>query len=238
MNVKDKSDVGKMFDNIAKRYDFLNHFLTLNIDKTWRKKAVKQLQTKEQAIYLDIASGTGDLAIAIAKRKNPKQVIGIDISEGMLEIGREKVKRLGLDSIISLQLDNSESLPFNNNLFDAATIGFGIRNFENSSKGLDEIYRILKPDGELVILEFSRPQNTIIRWIYDIYFRHVLPFIGKLLSKHSSAYNYLPESVIHFPYGQEFVNMMDKSGFKDITYQSLTFGIAMIYRGIKRQNRN
>lgn len=234
MNVKDKSGIGKMFDNIAKRYDFLNHFLTLNIDKTWRKKAVKQLQTKKQAIYLDIASGTGDLAIAIAKRKNPKQVIGIDISEGMLEIGREKVKRLGLDSIISLQLDNSESLPFNNNLFDAATIGFGIRNFENSDKGLKEIYRVLKTNGELVILEFSRPQNTIIRWIYDIYFRHVLPFIGKLLSKHSSAYNYLPESVIHFPYGQEFVNMMDKSGFKDITYQSLTFGIAMIYRGIKR----
>lgn len=233
MNVKDKSGVETMFDSIAGKYDFLNHFLTLNIDKTWRKKAVKQLQTKKQAIYLDIASGTGDLAIAIAKKKKPQQIIGIDISEGMLQVGREKIKRLGLDNIISLQQENCESLSFSDNTFDAATIGFGIRNFQNPDRGLEEIYRVLKPKGELVILEFSRPQNTFIRWIYDIYFRYILPLIGKLFSKNSSAYTYLPESVIQFPYGQKFATKMTDVGFKDVTYHSLTFGIAMIYRGVK-----
>ena len=233
MDVKDKSGVGEMFDNIAGKYDFLNHFLTLNIDKLWRKSAVKRLNTKEDGVYLDVASGTGDLAITIAKIKKPKRIIGVDISEGMLEVGREKMKRLNLDNLVTLQQEDCEDLSFDNETFNAATIGFGIRNFQHPSKGLEEIYRVLKSDGELVVLEFSRPQNSFIRWIYDLYFRYILPLIGKLFSKHSSAYTYLPESVIQFPYGQEFVDMMTSVGFKNVTYKSLTFGIAMIYRGEK-----
>lgn len=233
MNVKDKSGVGEMFDNIAGKYDFLNHFLTLNIDKIWRKIAVKQIKADKKAEYLDIASGTGDLAITIAKKKDPKRIVGVDISEGMLEVGREKMKKLGLDNIITLQYGNSESLSFEDDSFDVSTIGFGIRNFQNPSKGLEEIYRVLRANGELIILEFSRPQNAFIRWVYDLYFRYVLPLIGKLFSKHNSAYTYLPESVIDFPYGQKFADMMQKAGFKDVTYKSLTFGIAMVYRGVK-----
>lgn len=233
MDVKDKSGVGEMFDNIAGKYDFLNHFLTLNIDKLWRKSAVNRLKTNDQATYLDIASGTGDLAITIAKKKNPKQIIGVDISEGMLDVGRQKVKKLNLDQIITFKQENCESLSFINDTFDAATIGFGIRNFQNPTKGLEEIYRVLRNNGELVILEFSRPKNAFIRWIYDLYFRSLLPLIGKLFSKHTSAYTYLPESVIQFPYGQDFANLMSSVGFREVSYKSLTFGIAMIYKGVK-----
>lgn len=233
MDVKDKSGVGEMFDNIAGKYDFLNHFLTLNIDKIWRRTAVKQLKTADKASYLDIASGTGDLAIAIAKKKNPKEIIGIDISEGMLSVGKEKMKKLNLDQLITLQYGNCEDLSFENDRFEAATIGFGIRNFQQPQKGLEEIYRVLKTNGELVILEFARPSNGFIRWVYDLYFRYILPLIGKLFSKHTSAYTYLPESVIQFPYGQEFADMMQKAGFKEVTYKSLTFGIAMVYKGVK-----
>ena len=233
MDVKDKSGVGEMFDNIAGKYDFLNHFLTLNIDKIWRKTAVKQLKAKEKSTYLDIASGTGDLAIAIAKKKDPAHITGVDISEGMLEVGREKMKKIGLEKLVTLEYGNCEALSFEDSRFNAATIGFGIRNFQKPQKGLEEIFRVLKANGELVVLEFSRPQNGFIRWIYDIYFRYVLPLIGKMFSKHTSAYTYLPESVIQFPYGQEFADMMKNAGFKNVTYKSLTFGIAMIYRGEK-----
>ncbi len=233
MDVKDKSGVGEMFNKIAYKYDFLNHFLTLNIDRVWRRSAVKQLHTSYNACYLDVASGTGDLAIAIAKTKQPLQIVGVDISKGMLNIGCKKVKKLGYDQQIIFQQENCEALSFENNRFDAATIGFGIRNFQNPVKALEEIHRVLKLNGELVILEFSRPKWQIIRWLYGIYFLYILPFIGKMFSKHTSAYAYLPKSVMQFPYGENFSNIMRSAGFKDVECKSLTFGIVMIYRGVK-----
>lgn len=238
MNVKDKSQVENMFDGIAPKYDFLNHFLTLNIDNLWRKSAVKMLASLPQSTYLDIASGTGDLALAINKKKDPKQIIGIDISDGMLEYGRKKIAKKGLENIISFKQENCEHLSFEDETFDAATIGFGIRNFQNPEKGLQEILRVLKPGGELVVLEFSRPKNKLFRSVYEFYFRSVLPAIGRLFSKHNFAYNYLPESVLQFPYGNDFLSMMKKNGFEQTKYKTLTFGIAMSYRGVKPNNLN
>ena len=233
MDVKDKSQVETMFDGIAPKYDFLNHFLSLNIDSLWRKATVKMLTTPPQAQYLDIASGTGDLALAINKKKKPKSIIGIDISDGMLEYGRKKIEKKGLQDIISFKQENCEDLSFADNTFDGASIGFGIRNFQNPDKGLDEIFRVLKPGGELVVLEFSRPKNSVFRAIYEFYFRTVLPGIGKIFSKHNFAYNYLPSSVLQFPYGNDFLELMKKSGFEQTRYKTLTFGIAMSYKGVK-----
>lgn len=233
MDVKDKSQVENMFDGIAPKYDFLNHFLTLNIDSCWRKAAVKMLTVAPHSKFLDVASGTGDLALAIYKKKNPDQIVGIDISDGMLEFGRRKIKKKGLENIITFKQENCENLSFKDQEFEAATIGFGIRNFQHPDKGLDEIFRVLKPQGELVVLEFSRPSNKLFRVIYDLYFKSVLPLIGKLFSKHNFAYNYLPQSVLDFPYGENFANMMRTAGFEDIQYKPLTFGIAMVYKGVK-----
>ena len=233
MDVKDKSQVETMFDGIAPKYDFLNHFLTLNIDSSWRNSAVKMLTTLPQSKYLDVASGTGDLALAIYKKKDPQSIVGIDISDGMLEYGRKKIAQKGLNEIISFKQENCENLSFEANTFEGATIGFGIRNFQNPGKGLDEIFRVLKPGGELVVLEFSRPKNRMFRAVYEFYFRTVLPGIGKLFSKHNFAYNYLPESVLQFPYGDDFLELMRKSGFEQTRYKTLTFGIAMSYKGVK-----
>lgn len=233
MDVKDKSQVENMFDGIAPKYDFLNHFLTLNIDSSWRKSAVKMLSVPANSKFLDVASGTGDLALAINKRKKPRQIIGIDISDGMLEYGRQKIKKKGLENVISFRQENCEQLSFGNEEFEGATIGFGIRNFQHPDKGLSEIFRVLKPQGELVVLEFSRPSNKLFCAVYDLYFKRVLPLIGKLFSKHSFAYTYLPQSVLDFPYGEDFANMMRAAGFENIRYKSLTFGIAMAYKGVK-----
>ncbi|NPA44366.1 MAG: bifunctional demethylmenaquinone methyltransferase/2-methoxy-6-polyprenyl-1,4-benzoquinol methylase UbiE [Chlorobi bacterium] len=221
-----------MFDNIAHKYDFLNHFLSMNIDKIWRKKSIKFLSKNAKTI-LDVATGTGDFAIQIQKSLNPEKIIGIDISTGMLKVGEEKVKKKNLSDIISFQEGDSENIQFPDNHFDAATVAFGVRNFENLQKGLSEMYRVLKPEGELVVLEFSRPEKFPIKQLYNFYFKNILPTVGRVFSKDNSAYTYLPASVDAFPYGEKFLAKMKETGFKNIKEKKLTFGISSIYYGKK-----
>lgn len=227
-----KEQVATMFNNISKKYDFLNHFLSLGIDILWRKKAIRLLKPHQPKVMLDIATGTGDFALE-ALALNPTKIIGIDISEGMLAVGKNKIKEKGVDAIIDLQLGDSENLPFENNYFDAYTVGFGVRNFENLEKGLSEMLRVLKPDGKAVILEFSKPKKFPIKQLYNFYFNNILPGIGKLVSKDNAAYTYLPESVNAFPEGKDFVQILEKIGYKEIKNIPLMFGIASIYYAAK-----
>jgi len=228
-----KHNVGAMFDAIAWRYDFLNHFLTLGIDVWWRKKAIQLISRKPDMVILDVATGTADLAISLVKHLNPFQIIGVDISDGMLEYGMKKIEYLELTEQILLQHENGEALSFPDESFDVVTIGFGIRNFEDPEKGLSEMYRVLKSGGELVILEFSRPKFKLITSLFDLYFCYLLPWIGKIFSKHETAYTYLPQSVQAFPYGKAFEAMLKKAGFVQTTFKSLTFGIVTLYKGVK-----
>jgi demethylmenaquinone methyltransferase/2-methoxy-6-polyprenyl-1,4-benzoquinol methylase len=221
-----------MFDNISKKYDFLNHFLSMGIDVLWRKKAIKMLKPYQPKIILDVATGTGDFAIE-SMVLNPEKVIGIDLSEGMLSVGREKLKKKKLDSVIELLKGDSENLPFNDNYFDAYTVGFGVRNFENLEKGLSEMLRVLKPKGQAVILEFSKPKKFPVKQLYNFYFKYILPGIGNTISKDKAAYTYLPESVIAFPEGDDFLAILRKTGYTNVSAHSLLFGIATIYRGEK-----
>ncbi len=223
-----KKQVATMFNNIAHKYDFLNHFLSLGIDKLWRKKGIKLLQNKLPKQILDIATGTGDFAIE-ALRLNPERIIGVDISTEMLRFGNEKLKKKGLDKIISLEEGDSENLKFDNNSFDAITVAFGVRNFENLEKGLVEMNRVLKKTGNLVILEFSKPRKFPVKQFYNFYFLKMLPFFGRLFSKDKSAYSYLPESVNEFPDGSDFVTILEKCGFSNCQEIRLSFGIASIY---------
>lgn len=227
-----KEQVATMFNNISKKYDFLNHFLSLGIDIIWRKKAIRLLKDAQPKQILDIATGTGDFAIA-ALKLNPEKVVGIDISEGMLNVGREKIKKKGLENKIELNLGDSENLAFDNETFDAYTVGFGVRNFENLEKGLTEMLRVLKPNGTAIILEFSKPKAFPIKQIYNFYFNKMLPGIGKLVSKDSSAYTYLPESVDAFPDGKKFIEILTKIGYKNPQTIPLMFGIASIYKASK-----
>jgi len=227
-----KKQVAEMFDNIAHKYDFLNHFLSMNIDKIWRRKSIKFLSENAKNI-LDVATGTGDFAIQIQKSLKPETIIGIDISTGMLKVGEEKVKKKNLTEIISFQEGDSEDIKFPDNHFDAATVAFGVRNFENLNKGLSEMYRVLKPEGELVVLEFSRPEKFPIKQLYNFYFKNILPTVGRLFSKDTSAYTYLPASVDAFPYGDKFIKKMNDAGFKNTKEKKLTFGISSIYYGKK-----
>ena len=222
-----------MFDRIACRYDFLNHFFSFHIDKIWRRKAVDELRELSPDEILDVATGTADLALMIHQRLCPKHITGIDISEGMLEVGRQKIVRKGLESKINLIWGDSEAIPFDDHRFDAVTVAFGVRNFENPDRGLCEMLRVLKPNGKVVILEFSIPQNRIFRRIFHFYFFHILPFVGRLVSKDAHAYNYLPVSVQTFPHGADFINKMENCGFSNIKIRSLTFGIAAVYTGMK-----
>ncbi|TXK48045.1 bifunctional demethylmenaquinone methyltransferase/2-methoxy-6-polyprenyl-1,4-benzoquinol methylase UbiE [Pontibacter qinzhouensis] len=231
-NENKKSQVAQMFNNIAGKYDFLNHFLSAGIDIIWRKKAVKLLAPSNPKIMLDIATGTGDFAIE-ALSLNPDNIIGVDISEGMMAVGREKLKRRGLDKKIELLYGDSEDLPFEDNTFDAITVAFGVRNFENLPKGLSEMYRVLKPGGTAVVLEFSKPKAFPMKQLYQFYFKNILPVVGKFVSKDRAAYTYLPESVQAFPDGQEFINIYQQVGFKSTKWHSLTFGISSIYTGKK-----
>jgi demethylmenaquinone methyltransferase/2-methoxy-6-polyprenyl-1,4-benzoquinol methylase len=224
-----KSQIAEMFDNIAHKYDFLNHFLSLNIDKIWRRKAINLLKYSNPKLILDVASGTGDLALEAARILKPKHIVGIDISEGMLAVGRKKIDKKNLTKIIQLQTGDSENIEFSENHFDAVMAAFGVRNFENLEKGLSEMYRVLKPGGEIVILEFSRPQKFPIKQLYHLYFFKILPSLGKIFSKDMSAYTYLPESVYQFPYGNEFCEILTKIGFAKVNYQSVAMGIAAIY---------
>ena len=227
-----KEQVATMFNNISKKYDFLNHFLSLGIDIIWRKKAIRLLKDTQPKQILDIATGTGDFAIE-ALELNPTKVTGIDISEGMLSVGQEKIKKKGFKDIIELKLGDSENLEFQNNTFDAFTAGFGVRNFENLEKGLSEMLRVLKPKGTAIILEFSKPKAFPIKQLYNFYFNSMLPGIGKVVSNDRSAYTYLPESVDAFPDGEKFMNILTKVGYKDVEETRLMFGIASIYKARK-----
>lgn len=222
----------EMFDSISKRYDFLNHFLSLGIDKGWRKKAVNELRELKPKHILDMATGTADLAIE-ALTLNPEKVTGIDLSEGMLSIGRTKVNAKKYDGKIELLKGDSEKISFPDNTFDACTVGFGVRNFENLGAGLQEIYRVLKPGGKLVVLEFSKPRKFPVKNMYNFYFHTILPFWGRYISSNNSAYTYLPESVKHFPDGEAFTDQLTVHGFKQVTSKQLTFGICSIYTGLK-----
>ncbi|MCW3086020.1 MAG: Demethylmenaquinone methyltransferase [Bacteroidetes bacterium] len=223
-----KEQVATMFNNIAPKYDFLNQLLSLGIHKGWRRKSIHLLQAQQPKKILDIATGTGDFAIE-AMKLNPDKIVGVDISEGMLKLGVEKVNKLGLSNKIELKLGDSESLPFSDNSFDAITVGFGVRNFENLDKGISDIYRVLTKNGALVVLEFSKPRKFPIKQLYKFYSRFITPAIGKLFSKDSSAYSYLPESVNAFPDGEDFLNVLKKAGFTSTTAKPVTFGIATIY---------
>lgn len=227
-----KVQVAEMFDNISKRYDLLNHVLSLSIDKGWRKKVVKMVKARNPEMILDVATGTADLAIALEK-SGAQAITGIDISNGMLEVGRKKVADKGLSKLITLKQADSENLPFADNTFDAITVAFGVRNFENLKQGLKEMYRVLKPGGHLVVLEFSQPQAFPMKQLYNFYFKNILPGIGKLISKDSRAYTYLPESVQAFPHGEAFMKIMGECQYKRGARIPLTFGIASIYEGIK-----
>ena len=227
-----KEQVARMFDSISGNYDFLNHFLSLGIDIHWRRKAVKLLAPGKPKLILDVATGTGDFAVETLKL-NPDKVIGIDISEGMLEVGRKKMKDRGYDSRIELLSGDSENLPFEENKFDAVVVGFGVRNFENLEKGLAEMYRVLKPGGRMVVLEFSKPTMFPFKQLFNFYFNFILPKIGKLISRDPAAYTYLPESVQAFPDGDSFVRILNRIGFKDTLCKPLTLGISSLYTGIK-----
>ena len=220
-----------MFDNIAKNYDFLNHSLSFGMDFYWRKKAIKQLTNNPKKI-LDVATGTADFAMSASKIKGVK-ITGIDISEGMIEVGKSKIKKKGLENIINLQIADSEDLPFDDFTFDAITAGFGVRNFENLEKGLSEMYRVLEKKGIVAILEPSKPKTFPLKQLYNIYFHHVLPFVGKLISKDNSAYTYLPNSVEAFPSGNDFIKHLEIVGFKNCKHIPLTLGIVDLYIAIK-----
>lgn len=227
------AQVEKMFDNIAPTYDNLNHVLSLGIDKKWRQKAIKMLKPYSPEYMMDVATGTGDFAIQACKMLQPKELIGTDISEGMMNVGREKVRLAGLDKQISFKKEDCTSLSFAEGRFDAITVAFGIRNFENLDKGLMEMHRVLKPGGHLVILELSAPEGFPMKQIYAIYSKLVIPTIGKIMSKDNSAYTYLPESIKAFPQGEVMKEILYKAGFSKVEFKRLTMGICTLYFATK-----
>ncbi|MFW5793656.1 MAG: bifunctional demethylmenaquinone methyltransferase/2-methoxy-6-polyprenyl-1,4-benzoquinol methylase UbiE [Bacteroidota bacterium] len=227
-----KENVRQMFDNIAPAYDFMNHFLSFSIDKVWRRKLRNQLKKQEPETILDIATGTGDLAIELSKTK-PKSIVGIDISEKMLEYGKKKVIKKKLSHIITLEQADCEDLSFEDNSFDAASIAFGIRNFEDPAKGLSEVFRVLKPGGMIYILEFGMPDKQPVKSIYKLYFNKILPFFGRMLSSDKKAYTYLPDSVGKFIHGDNFIQFLSNAGFKNNQFRKLSYGIAYLYYATK-----
>jgi demethylmenaquinone methyltransferase / 2-methoxy-6-polyprenyl-1,4-benzoquinol methylase len=228
-----KEQIAEMFNNVAHRYDFLNRALSLGIDVWWRKKALLSMKDLKPKNVLDVATGTADVAIMCNKLLSPDKIVGVDISAGMLEQGDIKIANLGLQNKITLQLSDGELLPFPDNSFDAVTIAYGIRNFENVEKGLAEMHRVLKPNGEIMVLEFSKPTIFPFKQLFNFYFKNILPIVGRLTSKDPKAYTYLFESVQTFPDGQNFVNLLVKSGFKNSKCIPLTLGISSIYKGAK-----
>ena len=227
-----KEEVAEMFDNISGRYDFLNHFLSLGIDKIWRRKAVNKLKKAKPKLILDIATGTGDFAISLL-RLNPDKITGIDISKGMIDVGNKKIERKKLHSKIELTIGDSEQIAFNDNSFDAVTVAFGVRNFEHLENGLREILRVLRPGGKVVILEFSKARTFPMKQLFHFYSNRIIPFLGRKISKDERAYSYLPESVEAFPEGEEFEVILRKIGFLTVETQRLSGGIASIYSGLK-----
>lgn len=227
-----REQIAEMFDNVSAKYDFLNHFLSAGIDFYWRKRAIKLLQPEKPQTILDIATGTGDFAIE-ALKLNPTKIIGVDISEGMLAVGREKIKKMGKESVIELRSGDSTNLMLETNSFDAVIASFGVRNFENLLAGLTEMCRVTKSGGTCVVLEFSKPKTFPFKQLYNFYFRYILPIIGRMVSKDASAYTYLPESVQAFPDGDDFLKVYEQAGFKHTKCIPLTFGICSIYVGKK-----
>lgn len=228
-----KEQVATMFNNISPSYDLLNRVLSGGIDILWRKKAVSYLAADQPKLLLDIATGTGDFALEAYHALHPDKIIGVDISEGMLKFGKEKMQQLGLTDKIELQVGDSEKLNFPDETFDAVIVSFGVRNFENLERGLSDMFRVLKKGGKVVILEFSQPENKAFATIYNFYSKSILPHIGKLISKDDAAYTYLPESVKAFPYGKEFLHILEQVGFTQTQCVPLTFGISSIYVGKK-----
>ena len=227
------SPIAAMFDRISSKYDALNHLLSFNIDKVWRRKTAKTVSKSHPKTILDLATGTADLAIAMAKHNPQAHIIGMDISEKMLEIGKEKVLKQGLANQIELQLGDAAALPFEDDTFDAVTVAFGVRNFEDMQKGLSEIHRVLKPCGQAVILEFSMPEKFPVKQIYRLYFKHILPKIGKWISKDAHAYSYLPESVERFPKPSVFLRTLSSNGLAEGAARCLGWGIATLYWATK-----
>lgn len=223
-----KGQVEKMFNNISKEYDILNRVISFGIDVSWRKKIVKILKSKNPSTILDVATGTGDLAIAMVKT-NAQKIIGLDISKGMLDVGIEKIKDRNLNNTIEMVIGDSENLKYENDFFDAVTVSFGVRNFESLDSGLSEIFRVLKPNGSLVILETSNPTKFPFKQFYRFYSKFILPSVGKIFSKDKVAYNYLSESSAEFPYGEKFNNILKKIGFTNVVDFPQTFGVATIY---------
>jgi demethylmenaquinone methyltransferase / 2-methoxy-6-polyprenyl-1,4-benzoquinol methylase len=231
--VSKKQQVSEMFDKIAFRYDFLNRFLSAGIDRGWRKKAIGELKALNPKTILDVATGTADMPLLLVKLLSPEKVIGIDLSEGMLNLGRQKVKKQQLTRKITLQTGDAENIFFPNQSFYAATVAFGVRNFQNLEKGLSEIHRILKPGGKLVVMECTKPTRSFFLPFYKIYLRVITPGIGRMISGNRDAYQYLNESVIAFPEGETFLAILEKSGFKETYLKRLSLGTCTIYCGTK-----
>ena len=229
-----KEQVEQMFDNIAPTYDKLNHIMSFNIDRVWRRRVMRIVRRSKAHKIMDVATGTGDLAIAMAKRVDRTQILGVDLSEEMLAVARRKVEKQGLEERIMLEKGDAENLDMvTTESIDAATVAFGVRNFENIERGLKEIYRTLKQGGKLVVLEFSMPKNRLVRWVYSQYAHRLLPHIGGMISKDKQAYTYLPDSVEEFPSPERFAEMLRGVGFKSVKTRSQSFGIAYIYDATK-----
>ncbi|GMV78029.1 MAG: demethylmenaquinone methyltransferase [Chitinophagaceae bacterium] len=228
-----KQQVAEMFNDIAFKYDFLNRFLSVGIDVSWRKKGIHQLKEIKPQQVLDVATGTADVALLTYKILQPQKIIGIDISEGMLNIGKKKIEEQNLQNFIQLQKGDSEKIDFNDNTFDAITVAFGVRNFENLEKGLQEMLRVLKPNGKLVIMECTQPKQFAFKGFYNIYMNIIAPGFGKMFAKNKQAYQYLNNSIQAFPEGKTFLNVMEKAGFNKTYLKTLSLGLCTIYCGSK-----
>lgn len=229
--MQEKQNIGSLFDRIAGTYDRLNHLLSFNADRRWRRVAVRDMQPAEQV--LDVAIGTADLTIELLRRLRAKQVVGIDLSEEMMAIGQTKINQLGLTDRVLFQQASALDMPFEAGRFDAVTCSYGVRNFADLDQGLREMYRVLRPRGEVMILEFSYPSNRLIAWGYDLYFSHVLPFVGRLFSRDQTAYSYLNRSVKNFIWGEAMCHRLEAVGFRAVRCRTLSLGITTIYRAVK-----
>ena len=227
--------VEQMFDSIAPAYDFMNRAMTFGIDRWWRRVAVRMVKRIQPKSILDVATGTGDFAISLCQNIHPEQVVGIDLSQGMLEVARRKVELRGLHDIITLQQGDCLALPFGDNSFEVVTVAFGVRNFEHLAQGYEQMCRVLKPGGMLCVIELSTPRNRVVRWFYDLYTLHIIPWFGALKSHDSSAYRYLPLSIAAVPQGDDMLAIMRQAGFNECRVKRLTFGTCSIYTGIKKE---
>jgi len=225
-------NIGTLFDSISYRYDRFNHVASMGIDRCWRRRAVRSLPQCE--LMLDVAAGTADLCIEAVRQKKARRVVGADISEGMLDVGKEKLRRKGMDKQVELRVADCAHLPFDDNTFDAITCGYGVRNFAELDKGLSEMCRVLKPGGQLRILEFTYPTNRFVRFFYDFYFTHIVPRIGRRITENGDAFVYFMNSVKSFAKGQDFLDILERNGFCDTSFSPQTFGISTLYKGCKR----